>query len=103
MTTTEKYILAHDTGTGGDKAVITDLQGRVIHSAYQSYGLSYPQAEWVEQNPDELWQAVAATTREVIQQSGVAPAEILGVGISAQMFNALPVDEGCRPLKPMLS
>ena len=60
MTPTKKYILAHDTGTGGDKAVITDLQGRVIHSAYQSYGLSYPQAEWVEQDPDELWRTVAA-------------------------------------------
>jgi xylulokinase len=100
---TKQYILAHDTGTGGDKAVITDLQGRVIHSVYQSYGLNYPQAEWVEQDPDELWQAVAATTLKVIQQSGVDPAEILGVGISAQMFNALPVDEYCRPLTPMLS
>jgi xylulokinase len=103
MTKSKKYILAHDTGTGGDKAVITDLQGRVIHSAYQPYGLSYPQPEWVEQDPDELWQTVAATTREVLQQSGVDPAQILGVGISAQMFNTLPVDERCRPLTPMLS
>ena len=31
------YILAHDTGTGGDKAVLTDLQGRVVESAYQPY------------------------------------------------------------------
>jgi len=100
---TKTYILAHDTGTGGDKAVITDLQGRVIYSAYQSYGLSYPRAEWVEQDPETLWQTVAATTREVLQRSGVAPQEILGVGISAQMFNTLPVDERCRPLMPMLS
>lgn len=99
----KKYILAHDTGTGGDKAVITDLQGKVIHSVYQSYGLEYPRAEWVEQDPDELWAAVAATTRRVIQESGVGPAEILGVGISAQMFNTLPVDEQCKPLTPMLS
>jgi xylulokinase len=100
---TRQYILAHDTGTGGDKAVIADLNGRVIHSAYRSYGLSYPRADWVEQDPDELWRAVAATTKLVIQESGVDPAEILGVGISAQMFNTLPVDERCRPLTPMLS
>jgi len=103
MALSRKYILAHDTGTGGDKAVLTDLQGRVIHSAYQPYGLSYPQAGWVEQDPDELWFTVAATTRQVIQQSGVDPVDILGVGISAQMFNALPVDEGGRPITPMLS
>jgi sugar (pentulose or hexulose) kinase len=99
----KKYILAHDTGTGGDKAVITDLQGKVIHSVYQDYGLSYPRAEWVEQDPDELWQTVAATTRQVIRESGVEPGEILGVGISAQMFNTLPVDGDCHPVTPMLS
>ena len=66
---TKKYILAHDTGTGGDKAVLTDLQGRVIHSAYQDYGIYYPQAEWAEQDPEELWRTVAATTRKVIAEA----------------------------------
>ncbi len=100
---TKKYIIAHDTGTGGDKAVITDLKGKVIHSTYKDYGLSYPQAEWVEQDPDELWQTVAFTTRLVIQEAGIDPADILGVGISAQMFNTLPVDEQIKPVTPMLS
>lgn len=99
----KKYILAHDTGTGGDKAVLTDLKGRVIHSAYQDYGISYPQPEWAEQDPEELWRTVAATTQKVIEESRIDPQEILGVGISAQMFNLLPVDEKGKPLTPMLS
>jgi xylulokinase len=99
----KKYVLAHDTGTGGDKAVLTDLRGRIIHSAYQPYGLHYPKPEWAEQDPDELWEAVASTTRLVIEEAGIAPGEILGVGISAQMFNILPVDENINPLTPMLS
>jgi xylulokinase len=99
----KKYILAHDTGTGGDKAVLTDLRGQIIHSRYQDYGLSYPHPEWVEQDPDELWRAVAQTTHQVIAEAGVDPDEILGVGVSAQMFNLLPVDENCRPLTPMMS
>lgn len=99
----KRYILAHDTGTGGDKAVITDLNGRVICSAYQEYGIQYPQAEWAEQDPEELWAAVAATTQRVIAESQADPDDILGVGISAQMFNTLPVDEQGRPLSPMLS
>jgi xylulokinase len=98
-----KYILAHDTGTGGDKAVLCDLNGRVLYSAYQSYALNYPQAGWVEQDPDELWRAVAATTRQVLQESGIHPAEVIGVGVSAQMWNTLPVDEAGKPLTPMLS
>ncbi len=103
MPTKRKYILAHDTGTGGNKAVLCDLKGAVVHSAYRSYGISYPRPEWVEQDPDELWRVVAATSRQVIRESGVDPRDILGVGVSAQMWNTLPVDERGRPLTPMLS
>jgi xylulokinase len=98
-----KYILAHDTGTGGDKAVLCDLNGKVLYSAYQSYGLSYPQPGWVEQDPDELWRAVASTSRRVLQESGIDPADVVGVGVSAQMWNTLPVDKDGTPLTPMLS
>ena len=56
-----------------------------------------------DRDPEELWQAVAKTTREVISQAGISPEEILGVGISAQMFNLLPVDEEIKPLTQMLS
>jgi xylulokinase len=97
------YILAHDTGTGGNKAILCDLTGKVIHSVYQSYGINYPQPEWVEQDPDELWRSVAATSRQVIQESGIDPRDIIGVGVSAQMWNTLPVDEKGHPLTPMLS
>ena len=101
--TKSKYILAHDTGTGGNKAVLCDLNGKVLYSVYQPYGLSYPQAEWVEQDPDELWRAVAATTRQVLKESGIDPTDVIGVGVSAQMWNTLPVDETGKPLTPMLS
>ena len=99
----KKYILAHDTGTGGDKAVLTDLRGRIIHSAYQEYGRTYPQPGWVEQDPEELWHAVAKTTHDVLIDAGVDPAEVLAIGISAQMFNLLPVDTNGQPLTQMLS
>lgn len=98
-----KYILAHDTGTGGDKAVLCDLNGKVLFSAYQPYGLNYPQPGWVEQDPDELWRAVAATSRRVLTESGIDPADVIGVGVSAQMWNTLPVDKNGKPLTPMLS
>jgi xylulokinase len=99
----KKYILAHDTGTAGDKAVLTNLRGQIIHTVYQDYGRNYPKPDWVEQDPEELWQTVAATTRKVITTSGIDPVEILGVGISAQMFNLLPVDEHGQPLTNMIS
>ncbi len=97
------YILAHDTGTGGDKAVLTDLEGRIVRSAYRPYEVYTPRPDWAEQDPDELWDAFAATTREVLEASAIDPRDVLGVGVSAQMFNLLPVDEQCRPVTRMLS
>ena len=99
----KKYILAHDAGTGGDKAVLTDLEGRIVESAYQPYEVYYPRPDWAEQDPEELWAAVAETTRLVLEKSGIDPADVAGVGVSAQMFNLLPVDEACRPVTRMLS
>jgi xylulokinase len=99
----KKYILSHDVGTGGNKAVICDLNGQVLFSDYIPYGISYPNPEWVEQDPDELWDAVAASTRKVIHDSGIDAQEVAGVGISAQMWNTLPVDEHGVPLMPMMS
>ena len=99
----QDYILAHDTGTGGDKAVLTDLEGQIVESAYQPYEVRTPRPDWVEQDPDELWQAFAATTRTVIEKSAIDPRDVRGVGVSAQMFNLLPVDEDCRPIGRMLS
>ncbi len=83
--------------------MLCDLRGRVLHAVYQPYGISYPKPEWVEQDPDELWHAVASTSRQVIQQSGIDPRQILGVGVSAQMWNTLAVDEKGTPLMPMMS
>ena len=53
--------------------------------------------------PDELWRTVAYTTRHVIEKAGIDPHEIAGVGVSAQMWNTLPVDEKGNPLTPMMS
>ncbi len=73
----KKYILAHDTGTSGNKATITDLRGKIIHSVYQEYGRSYPKHGWVEQDPDELWKAVADSTSQIFSETEIQPREIL--------------------------
>ena len=99
----EKYIIAHDTGTGGDKAVITDIRGSILHSVYRAYPLEYPRAGWVEQNPELIWETVTETTSRVIDESGIDAEEVAGIGITAQMFNLLPVDSRGEPLMNMIS
>lgn len=99
----DQYILAHDAGTTGDKAVLLKQDGTLVESAYTPYPLRYPRAEWVVQDPEKIWEAVAKSGREVIARAGIEPAAIAGVAITAQMFNLLPVDRDIKPLIPMIS
>lgn len=99
----EKVLIAHDVGTSGDKAVLTDLQGRILQTSYDSYRMTFPKPGWAEQDPDLLLRTVIRTTRQLIQQSHIDPNRVAGIGISAQMFNLIPVDERYQPLTSMLT
>ena len=60
----EKYVLAHDLGTTGNKATLFDRQGRVKSSFFCGYKTDYPKPNWAEQNPEDWWQAVCELTEQ---------------------------------------
>jgi len=33
-----QYIVSHDVGTAGSKAVLVDSEGRILHSSFEGYG-----------------------------------------------------------------
>jgi len=53
-----KFILAHDLGTSGNKATLFSLDGELGASDLYEYPVSYPHDGWVEQNPEDFWEAV---------------------------------------------
>ncbi len=89
----EKVILAHDLGTTGNKASLYDLSGNLIESYYHSYETYYPNQGWVEQNPEDLWEAFINSTKKVIETTGINPSKIIGISFSAHMMAAIPVDK----------
>ncbi|RLC61617.1 MAG: hypothetical protein DRI80_08325, partial [Chloroflexota bacterium] len=94
-----QYIIAHDVGTGGNKAVLVDTEGNIHASAFQPYPVHYPRPNWAEQEPEDWWQAVAATTRQVLEQSGVAPRDVLAMVYTTQMLGIVPMDRNEQPLR----
>lgn len=98
----EKYIIAYDVGTNGTKAILTDLKN-IIGSAFEGYGVDYPKPAWAEQHPCTWWNALVRTTREILKKTKTSPNDIVGVSISAQMINTLPVDKDGNPLRPCMS
>jgi xylulokinase len=92
-----KYILAYDVGTSNNKAVLVDVEGKVHGKSMAPYDISYPQPGWEEQSPDDWWNAVVETTRDVLARTKVSPADILCVVFSTQLLGIVPMDaEGNR-------
>lgn len=99
----QQYLIAHDLGTSGVKAALTDMTGRVIASAEKRYGIYYTGDGGAEQDVEEWWRAIIATTREMMAESGVEPGQIAGLTMDAQMAGTVPVDAGGRPLRRVMT
>ena len=97
-----QYILAHDLGTTGNKASLYDRDGRMVASSFFGYGLELPHVNWVEQNPEDWWQAVCASTRQLLAAAKVQPGEIACITFSGQMMGCVVVDRRARPLRNAL-
>jgi xylulokinase len=93
------YILAHDLGTSGNKATLFDASGHLVASAFAAYATVYPHPNWAEQEAGAWWDAVCATSRQLLAETGVAPEAVAAVGFSGMMMGCLPVDEAGTPLR----
>jgi xylulokinase len=93
------FIIAHDLGTTGNKASLYNREGRMLASAFYGYRTELPHVNWVEQNPADWWRAVCVSTRQLIADAHVRPADVACVSFSGQMMGAVAVDRQARPLR----
>lgn len=96
----EKYLIAHDLGTSGDKATLFGTDGTVVNSYTAAYPVHFFGANCAEQSPSDWWDAVCAATKKVLE--GIDPARVAGISFSAQMQACLLVDADGIPLRPAI-
>lgn len=97
------YFLAHDAGTGGNKAVLVDGNGNVCATAFVAYPTHYPHPDWAEQDPEDWWHAVVTSTRQVMDQSGVSLKEIIAITHTTQLLGIVPMSSKSHvPLRPAI-
>ena len=48
-----KYILSLDQGTTSSRAIVFDKKGNILGKAQQEFPQIYPQAGWVEHQPQD--------------------------------------------------
>lgn len=96
----KNYVLAHDLGTTGNKATLYDREGHLVGSAFFSYKTEFAHTGWAEQNPDDWWQAVCASTQKLLQQTPqVRSDDIACIVFSGQMMGCVPLDRHARPIR----
>ena len=83
------HLLALDQGTSSSRAIVFDSRGAIVASAQAEFRQIFPQPGWVEHDPKEIWQSQLATAKEALAKSGVAAADIAGIGITNQRETTL--------------
>ena len=86
------YILALDQGTTSSRAIVFDRDGSIRSIAQKEFRQIFPQAGWVEHDPREILATQRETARAAVAQSGVAPADLLALGITNQRETTLVWD-----------
>ncbi len=97
-----ELILAHDLGTSGNKATLYRADGTRLGSAFVPYPTDFFNGCWAEQNPDDWWRAVCGSTKQLLAETRVDPAQIAVVALSGQMMGMTPVDAHGHALRPSM-
>lgn len=74
-----------DLGTSACKVVAVDATGSVVAVASRDYPLHSTRPGWSEQEPEDWWRATDESVREVIAALAGGGAEVVAIGLSAQM------------------
>lgn len=96
------YLLGIDVGTTGSKALLIGADGAVKASATTGYPMFTPQPLWAEQNPADWWAATVTSVRRVLDEGGVEPAQVAGVGLTGQMHGLVLLDAQGQVLRPCI-
>lgn len=107
-----KYTVGVDFGTASGRAVLVDVRtGQVAAESIYHYkngviDRTLPiegktvqlEPEWALQDPEDYLRTLESTVPEVLAQSGVDPADVIGLGIDFTACTMLPVTHDGRPL-----
>ena len=74
-------LLAIDQGTTSSRAIVFDVGGAICTVAQREFTQHYPAGGWVEHDPEEIWSATVAVTREALAAAGGA---VAAIGITNQ-------------------
>lgn len=100
------YLLGYDIGSSSVKTSLVNAEtGKCVSSAFfpkSEAVITAVQQGWAEQDPQSWWGYLKDSTQVVLNESGVNPSDIKGIGISYQMHGLVCVDKDQNVLRPAI-
>ncbi len=79
-----KYILALDSGTTSNRAILFDHESNIVAVAQKEFTQIFPEPGWVEHDPMEIWATQSGVALEVMGKAGAKPEDVAAIGITNQ-------------------
>jgi glycerol kinase len=93
------FILALDQGTTSSRAIIFDHEAGIRALAQAEFPQIYPQAGWVEHDPEAIWSSQLDVVRKALSQARLSAGDIAAIGITNQRETTLVWDRATgRPI-----
>jgi FGGY-family pentulose kinase len=90
-------VIGIDVGTGSARAGVFDLSGRLLGQASRDIRMWKPEADFVEQSSDDIWAAIRDSVRRAVEEAGVRPDDVKGLGFDATC-SLVVLDASGRPV-----
>ena len=99
----KRYFLGVDIGTFESRGMLIGEDFRPAADVSVPHNMENPQPGWFEHDAEGVWWGdFCKITQKLLEESGIAPEQVVCVGASALGTDCLPVDENCRPLRPAI-
>ena len=99
----ERHVLAIDQGTTSTRALVFDQAGEPRASSQREFEQHYPQAGWVEHDPEAIWRDTLAVGRNALAEAGLDAAQIAAIGITNQRETVVLWERASgRPVYPAI-
>ncbi len=84
-------IIAYDLGTGGLKASLYDVNGALQAFVFKEYQTRREGARIMEQSPEDWWNAIVLSTRQLLEKTQISPAQVEAVSISGHSLGVVAI------------
>ena len=99
----KQYILALDAGTTSNRCIIFDHKGNVCAMVQKEFTQYFPKPGWVEHDAIEIWQTQYEVAKQAMEQLGIGPKKIAGIGITNQRETTIVWDKNSgQPIYPAI-